>query len=329
MAKDVCVIGECRTGTIPRVSLEVASEGRRLAENLGVGLVAVLTGYNIASQAAVLGNYGVDRVYVLDSQELEHYVPEMYSTAIGDLIKSFEPSAILFPASPDGKDLAARLSMRLDSELVQDCVEIRCEDGTVQARKPIYAGKCFAWYEWDLPEIPLISCRPNVMECELFDGGKEAEIITVPVLPLPGRSKVISFETDNSGGIPLSGAEIIVSGGRGMKDGGNFHILETLAQVLGAAVGASRAAVDAGWRPYADQVGQTGKVVNPNVYIAVGISGAIQHFAGMGTSKYIVAINKDPDAPIFSKADYGVVEDLFQFIPALTEEIRKLKSSTS
>lgn len=329
MAKDVCVIGECRAGTIRRVSMEAASAGRSIADKLGAGLFAILLGYDVAARAAELGNYGVDRVYVLDCPKPEHYVPEIYSALIGDLIEGLAPSAIVLPASVDGKDLAARLSARLDLGLVQDCVEIGCEDGVVHARKPIYAGKCFAWYDWDQAETPLISCRPNVMECRICDPGKDAEVITVPVLTVAGRSRVISFETDGAGRIPLSGAEIIVSGGRGMKDGANFHLLETMAQELGAAVGASRAAVDAGWRPYADQVGQTGKVVNPNVYIAVGISGAIQHLAGMGTSKHIVAINKDPEAPIFSNADFGIVEDLFEFVPVLTEEIKKFKGARS
>jgi electron transfer flavoprotein alpha subunit len=196
-------------------------------------------------------------------------------------------------------------------------------------KKPIFAGKCFSWHEWAEGEMPVISCRPNVMECRLQAGDGPAEVESVDVNIPETRSCVKAIDMDTTGRVGLSGAEIIISGGRGMKAAENFTMLEDLAKLLGAAVGASRAAVDSGWRPHADQVGQTGKVVNPNVYIAVGISGAIQHLAGMGTSKYVVAINKDPDAPIFSKADYGIVEDLFKFIPLFADEVRQLKSSCS
>ena len=222
------------------------------------------------------------------------------------------------------------MGARLNVTLVQDCVQVAVEGGKIKVKWPLFAGKCFAWSEWADGVLPLMSLRPNVMPCLAADEKKKAVVENLASVAIPAaRSKVVSFDLDTSGKVELSEAEIIVSGGRGMKEAANYTILEDLARHLGAAVGASRAAVDSGWRPHSDQVGQTGKVVTPNLYIAVGISGAIQHLAGMGYSKFIVAINKDPDAPIFSKADYGIVEDLFKFIPAFTAEVAKFKGTCS
>ncbi|MGC8491863.1 MAG: electron transfer flavoprotein subunit alpha/FixB family protein [Syntrophobacteraceae bacterium] len=329
MGKCVCIIGEFRHGAFRRVTYEVASEGRRLADALGIGVCAVAVGSGVADKAAELGRYGVDKVYVADDPALENYLAEAYVPVIADMVAKCDPAAVILSASVDGKDLAARLSARLKAGLAQDCTQIVCENGGIKAKRPIFAGKCFGWCEWAEGALPVISCRPNVMDCMAPAEGKQAEVEKVSVSPAQTRSCVKSIDLDTSGKVELTEAEIIVSGGRGMKGPENYGMLEDMAKVLGAAVGASRAAVDSGWRPHSDQVGQTGKVVNPNLYIAVGISGAIQHLAGMGSSKFIVAINKDSEAPIFSKADYGVVEDLFNFVPALTEEIRKLKSSCS
>lgn len=329
MAKCVCVIAEVREGVFRRVSHEVASEGRRVADALGSDLVAIAVGCGITEKAAELGRYGVKKVYVADRPELGSYLAESHVPILADVIKGCDPAAVLVSASVDGKDLAARLSARLDAGLVQDCTEILVEDGRIRARKPVFGGKCFTWNEWVEGAMPLISCRPNVMECLVSSHEQRAEVELLDCSTPGLRSCVKSMDLDTSGKVELSGADIIVSGGRGMKEAGNFALLEDLARLLGAAVGASRAAVDSGWRPHSDQVGQTGKVVNPNLYIAVGISGAIQHLAGMGTSKYIVAVNKDSDAPIFTKADYGVVEDLFKFVPLLTEEIARHKSTCS
>ncbi|GLI34582.1 electron transfer flavoprotein subunit alpha/FixB family protein [Desulforhabdus amnigena] len=329
MSKCVCVLAEFRAENFRRVTFEVASEGRRIADVLGAEVCAIVVGHGVAEKAPELGRYGVDKVYVADDPALENYLPETHVPVIADMIKKCDPALVLLSASVDGKDIGARLSARLEEGLVQDCTEIVVENGKVKARKPIYAGKCLAWNEWADGAMPLISCRPNVMSCLPPSEEKKAVVEKVDVsIPIP-RSSVTGLELDTSGRVGLSGAEIIVSGGRGMKEAQNFALIEELAKLLGAAVGASRAAVDSGWRPHADQVGQTGKVVNPNLYIAVGISGAIQHLAGMGSSKFIVAVNKDADAPIFSKADYGIVEDLFNFIPVFTEEVRKLKSTCS
>lgn len=329
MSKCVCVLAEFRGGSFRRVSYEVASEGKRIADALGLSLCAVALGSGLVEKAADLGRYGVEKVYVADSSELTHYVAERYVPVIAEIIAKCDPAVVILPASVDGKDLGARLAARLNAGLAQDCTQISCEGGTIKAKRPIFAGKCFAWCEWADGALPLVSCRPNVMDCLPPTEGKQAEVEKVQ-FPIPeGRSCVKGIDLDTTGKVELTEAEIIVSGGRGMKGPENYAMLEDLARHLGAAVGASRASVDAGWRPHADQVGQTGKVVNPNLYIAVGISGAIQHLAGMGSSKYIVAINKDSEAPIFSKADYGIVEDLFNFVPVFAEEVRKLKSTCS
>lgn len=327
MSKCVCVIAEFRGDNFRRVSFEVASEGRRIAEALGADLCAVAVGAGVAEKAAELGRYQVNKVYVADSPELEHYVAETYVPVVAEIIEKCDPAVVVVPASVDGKDLAARLAARLQAGLAQDCTQIQCENGTIKAKRPIFAGKCFAWCEWSEGALPIISCRPNVMDCLVPAEEQQVEVETVAVAVPEARCRVQGIDLDTSGKVELTEAEVIVSGGRGMKGPENYAMLEELAKLLGAAVGASRAAVDAGWRPHADQVGQTGKVVNPNLYIAVGISGAIQHLAGMGASKFIVAVNKDPEAPIFSKADFGVVEDLFNFVPSFTEEVRTLQAS--
>ena len=329
MSKCVCVIGEFRAGNFRRVSFEAASEGRRVAQALGAKLCGVAVGSGVAEKAAELGDYGVDKLYVADDPALEYYVAATYVPLIADIIRKCDPALVILPASVDGKDLGARLAAQLQTGLAQDCTEIRVENGVIKAKRPIFAGKCFAWCEWKGDAVPVISCRPNVMDCLVVGEGRKPEIETVAVALPAANSRVIGLDLDTSGKAELTEAEIIVSGGRGMKGPENYAMIEELASILGAAVGASRAAVDAGWRPHSDQVGQTGKVVNPNLYIAVGISGAIQHLAGMGSSKYIVAVNKDADAPIFSKADYGIVEDLFGFVPLFTEEVRTLKSTCS
>jgi electron transfer flavoprotein alpha subunit len=311
------------------VAYEVASEGKRIADALGAKLYAVAVGSGVSGKAAELGRYAVEKVFVADDPALEGYVAETYVPVIAEIIEKCDAAAVILPASVDGKDLSARLAARLGAGLAQDCTQVSCEGGVLKAKRPVFAGKCFAWCEWAQGALPVISCRPNVMDCLAPMDDKQAEVEKVAVSIPQARSSVKAMDMDTSGKVELTEAEIIISGGRGMKGPENYAMLEELARLLGAAVGASRASVDAGWRPHSDQVGQTGKVVNPNLYIAVGISGAIQHLAGMGSSKFIVGINKDSEAPIFSKADYGIVEDLFNFLPAFTEEVRKLKSTCS
>ncbi|MCG6916764.1 MAG: electron transfer flavoprotein subunit alpha/FixB family protein [Deltaproteobacteria bacterium] len=329
MAEGVCVITEFREGSFRRISFEIASEGRRLADELGEPLVALALGESIGDLATDLGNYGVEKVYVLDAPSLKDYRAETYVPVAAEILSNLDPKVILIAASVDGKDFSARLAARLGAGLATDCTQLKVEGGSLKAKRPMYAGKAFAWYEWSDGSWPqMASCRPNVMDCLAPDTSKKAEVEKAKVEVAEGnQTQVVNIEKDAGGKLDLTEADIIVSGGRGMKGPENFAMLEELAKLIGAAVGASRSAVDSGWRPHADQVGQTGKVVTPNLYIACGISGAIQHLAGMSSSKYIVAVNKDPEAPIFSKVDYGVVEDLFKFLPVFIEEVKTLKST--
>ena len=317
-------IAEQRDGELRKISYEMVSEGRRLADALGQEVTAVLLGSNIKEKAAALGHYGADKVMVADDPKLEPYTTDAYTAVLAELIKANDPAVVIMGASVQGKDLAARLAARLEVGMAQDCTAFAIEDGILVAVRPIYAGKAYAKVSYvGSPQIA--TARPNVMALNEADTSKSAEIVDVAVsLDDSGlKTKVVEVVRDESGKIDLTEADRIVSGGRGMKGPEGFKVLEDLAEVLGASVGASRSAVDAGWREHTDQVGQTGKVVSPNLYIACGISGAIQHLAGMSTSKVIVAINKDPDAPIFQKSDYGVVDDLFNVVPALTEEVKK------
>ena len=323
MAKGVWIVAEQRYGAFRKISFELASTARKLADKLGEEVSAILLGSGIEGLAGELGKYGVDKVYVADNALLEPYTTDAHSAAIARLVKENNPSILLLGASAQGKDLSARLVGKLATGMATDCVDVKVVDGRLLALRPMYAGKCYG--EVVTSSFPqMASLRPNVFPA--VENSKTPEVIKFD----PGldsgqlKTKVLEVQKDTAGKVDLTEANIIVSGGRGMKGPENYVILEELADVLGATVGASRAAVDAGWRPQKDQVGQTGKIVSPNLYIACGISGAIQHLAGMGTSKYIVAINKDPDAPIFARADYGIVDDLFKVVPELTKEVKKL-----
>ena len=325
MAQGVWAIAEQRDGEIRKVTYEITSEGRRLADALGQELTVLLLGSNIKEKAAELAHYGADKVLVADDERLAVYTTDAYTSVIADLVKANDPAILLLGASVEGKDLSARLSARLGVGMAQDCTVFSVEDGNLVATRPIYAGKAYAniAFENSLPQMA--TARPNVMTMNEPDTSRSAEVIDAALDLDDGalKTKVVDILKEEGAKVDLTEADKIVSGGRGMKGPEHYKILEDLADLIGASVGASRSAVDAGWRPHTDQVGQTGKVVSPNLYIACGISGAIQHLAGMSTSKVIVAINKDSDAPIFQKADYGVVGDLFDVVPALTEEIKK------
>ena len=325
MAQGVWTIAEQRDGEIRKITYEIVSEGRRLADALGQELTVVLLGSNIKDKAAELGQYGADKVLVCDDAKLEPYTTDAYVAVISQLAKAAEPAVLLIGASVEGKDLSGRLAARLDVAMAQDCTAFSIEDGNLVAIRPIYAGKAYAKVTFENSFPQMATARPKVMEINEPDASKSAEVVDADFTLDDGelKTKVVDVVKDESGKVDLTEADKIVSGGRGMKGPENYNILEDLADLIGASVGASRSAVDAGWRPHTDQVGQTGKVVSPNLYVACGISGAIQHLAGMSTSKVIVAINKDEDAPIFQKADYGVVGDLFDVVPALTEEVKK------
>ena len=323
MSKGVWIVAEQRYGAYRKISFELASTARKLADQLGEEVGAILLGSGIEGIAGELGKYGVDRVYVADQPIFEPYTTDAHAAAIAKVVKENSPSILLLGASVQGRDLSSRLVGKLATGMATDCMDVKIVDGKLRSTRPMYAGKCFG--EVAVNAYPqMATLRPNVFP--IVENPKEAAVVKFDPGIDPGqmKTKVLEIQKDTSGKIDLTEANIIVSGGRGMKGPENYVVIEELADVLGATVGASRAAVDAGWRPQKDQVGQTGKIVSPNLYIACGISGAIQHLAGMGSSKYIVAINKDPEAPIFARADYGIVDDLFKVVPELTKEVKAL-----
>jgi len=326
MAQGIWIVAEQREGELRKISFELVSEGRRLADKMGQSVTAILLGSHIKGKAAVLGKYGADKVIVADDERLATYTTDTYVSVLAQLTRASEPAIILLGATVQGKDMSGRLAARLGVGMAQDCVAFSIENSNLIAIRPIYAGKAYATVTFEESWPQIATGRPNVFELNEPDDSRPVEVIGAEfnLDDSQFKTKIIESIQEAGGKVDLTEAERIVSGGRGMKGPENYVILEELADLIGATVGASRSAVDAGWRPHSDQVGQTGKVVSPNLYIACGISGAIQHLAGMGTSKYIVAVNKDPDAPIFQKADYGVVGDLFEVVPALIEELKKI-----
>ena len=314
----VWIIAEQRDGEFRKITFEVASAAKKVADGLGTEVTALVLGSGMEGACADLGKYGVAKVLYADGDAFAAYTTDAYTNACGALIKDGGPDVVLMGASMQGKDLGGRLAARLDTGIAVDCTALAVEDGKLKATRPMYAGKVYAdIFINGSPQIA--SLRPNVFD--IVETGGEAAVESVSAEAGEIKAVVAEVQAAEEGKVDLTEATVIVSGGRGMKEADNFKLLEELAGKLNAAVGASRSAVDAGWRAHTDQVGQTGKVVTPNLYIACGISGAIQHLAGMGSSKVIVAINKDPDAPIHTKADYCVVADLFDVVPELTKEI--------
>ncbi len=322
MANKILAILEQREGSLKKVSFEAASVALSLANQLNLEVEAVAVGSEIKNLSEV-GKCGIKNVTFLNNSEFANYSSSGYSEVISNYAKEVNASYLIMGNTALGNDLAPRLSVQLKSGCLMDCINLQVESGEVIATRPIYAGK--ANFKLKLnSEVKIYTIRPNIFKADF--SANENVNITLKEISNPNlKSKVVSFKK-SEGKLDVAEADIIVSGGRGMKGPENFNLIESLADVLGAAVGASRAVVDAGWRPHREQVGQTGKTVSPSLYIACGISGAIQHLAGMSTSKYIVAINKDKDAPIFSVADYGIAGDVFEVLPILTEEIKKLRS---
>ncbi|MGB8425260.1 MAG: electron transfer flavoprotein subunit alpha/FixB family protein, partial [Desulfobacterales bacterium] len=314
----VLAITEQRDGKFRKVTFEAVSEGRRIADAMGTELAALVMGSGIEAIAGELAKFGADKIIVADDPRLADYLTDTYTTVVAGVIAAADPAVVITGASTQGKDLAARLAARLDAGLAMDCVALAVEGGNIVATRPLYGGKVLAKVALTgKPQI--VATRPNAIA--IAESAKAGVIEKSSIDPGESQLKLIekTLETEK---IELTEADVIVSGGRGMG-GADYSQIEALAGVLGGAVGASRSAVDEGWRPHSEQVGQTGKVVSPTLYIACGISGAIQHLAGMSSSKVIVAINKDVEAPIFSKADYGVVGDLFEIVPLITEEVKK------
>jgi len=320
MAQGVFAITEQRDGELRKVSFEAVSEGRRVADGLGTDLTAVVLGTGIEGLAEELKKYGPDKIWVVDDPALADYTTDAYANILSGLIQSADPAVIILGASAQGKDLAGRLAARLDAGVAMDCTAIKLDNGSLTYTRPMFGGKIVADVAIE-GALQIVAIRPNVMD--ITEAAKDSAIDKPAVEVGEVKTAVIEKTMDTGDKVELTEADIIVSGGRGT--GGDYAAIEALAAELGAAVGASRSAVDEGWRPHSDQVGQTGKTVSPTLYVACGISGAIQHLAGMSTSKYIVAINKDEEAPIFSKADFGIAGDLFDVVPALTEEVKKVK----
>ena len=279
----------------------------------------------MAGLADELASFGASTVVVAEDASLGAYATEVFARVVTDAVRDAGADVVLMPFTAMGKDLAPRVAARLDAGLASDCVALAVKNGRIEARRPVYAGKAYATVRF-ASAIQIATLRPNVFALASPKAGGTAEIVKAPVDATP-RAKVVAVETTSGGKVELAEAQAVVSGGRGLKGPEHFHMVDELAQAFGAAVGASRAVVDAGWIGHDSQVGQTGKVVSPNLYVACGISGAIQHLAGMSSSKVIVAINKDPEAPIFKAATYGIVGDVFEVMPRLTEAVKAQRSA--
>ncbi|MDQ1747461.1 MAG: electron transfer flavoprotein alpha subunit [Frankiaceae bacterium] len=316
---EVLVLVEHVDGAPKKVTLELLTLARSLGEPS-----AVFIGNGADNAKAKLAEYGAAKVYVAGDGDLDSYLVAPKAEVLAQIVGAVSPVAVLIPSTPEGKEVAGRLAVKLDSGVITDAVGV--DDGFV-ARQSIFGG-AFNVSSSVNRGTPIITVRPNSTAPEPAPAAGAEEQVSVTLSDAAKKAKVLDRITEKKGGRPeLTEAAIVVSGGRGLGEGSNFALIEKLADSLGAAVGASRAATDAGWYPHTNQVGQTGKTVSPQLYMAIGISGAIQHRAGMQTSKTIVAVNKDPEAPIFELVDFGVVGDLFNVVPQLTEEIEKRHSS--
>jgi electron transfer flavoprotein alpha subunit len=317
-----CIVEDDRKGTPKKVMAEVLGEAARLS---GGNVEAVwLTDKATDEGLKQLGAWGAKTVWLVENAALAPYRAEVWAPAIAELAAAQTPKAIFAPVTSRQRELMARLAARLGVGIAADCTVLAMDGDKLIATRPVYAGKLLAKVSW--AKTPwLATLRPNVFRPADSQAGATAAIERPSVKVPDGQLKLVERREEASTGLPeLSEAEIVVSGGRGMKGPENYVILEELAGVIGAAVGASRAAVDAGWRPHRFQIGQTGRTISPKLYLGFGVSGAIQHLAGMRTSKVIVAVNKDPEAPIFKVADYGIVADLFEVVPQLTQEFKRL-----
>lgn len=326
--KGVWVFAEQKDGDIQGIALELLGEGIKLAKDLKVELSAVLLGdRSVESKTAELISHGADKVYLVTHESLRRYQTSQYSRTITSLIQKYKPEIVLIGATTTGRDLASRIAARIKTGLTADCtgLSIDPEKKVLKQTRPAFGGNIMATIICENRRPQMATVRPKVMKKAACQSGKQGQVIKEAFVPKAEDAiiKIAEVIKDTTIKVNLAEAEIIVSGGRGVQDPKNFNIIEDLANALGGAVGASRAAVDAGWISSHHQVGQTGKTVCPKLYIACGISGAIQHLAGMSSSDIIVAINKDPDAPIFKVATYGIVGDLFEVVPALTKRIKE------
>ncbi|QPA30297.1 electron transfer flavoprotein subunit alpha/FixB family protein [Thermaerobacillus caldiproteolyticus] len=322
MSRKVITLAEIRDGSLRNVSFEAIAAAKTIAQ--GGEVVAVLLGESAQSYANELIYYGADRVVTVENEKLNHYTSDGYGQALMAVIDSEKPEGIVFGHTALGKDLAPKLATKLNSGLVSDVVAVEEAGGNLVFTRPIYSGKAFE-KKIVTDGVIFVTVRPNNIPVLERDEARSGNVTNLSANIKDLRTIVKEVVRKTAEGVDLSEAKVIVAGGRGVKSADGFKPLQELAEVLGGAVGASRGACDAGYCDYSLQIGQTGKVVTPDLYIACGISGAIQHLAGMSNSKVIVAINKDPEANIFKVADYGIVGDLFEVVPLLTEEFKKLK----
>ncbi|MEX3711772.1 electron transfer flavoprotein subunit alpha/FixB family protein [Cytobacillus horneckiae] len=317
--KKVLVLTEAKYGSLRGVSLEMLSAAHRLAD--GGEVIAVAIGNEAIYYANELGKHGAKKIYIVGNKELDMYITEGYSQALQQIIDMVNPEAILMPHTAIGKDLAPRIAARYDLGLISDVIDVQVVNDVVIFTRPIYSGKAFE-KKTVVSGIPFATVRPNNIPMKEINGTTEIVRLNVEIKDI--RTIVKEVVRTSTGVVDLSEAKIVISGGRGVKSAEGFKPLEELADVINGAIGASRGACDAEYCDYSLQIGQTGKVVTPDLYIACGISGAIQHLSGMSNAKIVVAINKDPNAPIFQVADYGIVGDLFEVVPLLTEEFKKV-----
>ena len=327
--KNIWVYIETKDGQLKNVGLELLNPGRELADGTGEKLVGVLIGDGVAALAPTVIAHGADSVIVVDAPEFGWYETERYTKALEDLIAKHKPSALLIGATNNGRDVGPRLACRLKTGLTADCTELGLDEetGNVAWTRPAFGGNLMATILCPDTRPQIGTVHPGVFKKRPADSSRQGQVLLETVSSATPMARLLEVIKKDAGEVvDLENAEIIVSGGFGLKAPENFSYIRELAAVLGGQVGSSRAAVDAGWIPQAHQVGQTGKTVAPKIYIACGISGAIQHLAGMSGSDTIIAINKDPSAPIFSVADYGIVGDLFQVIPALIKEIQAYRA---
>jgi electron transfer flavoprotein alpha subunit len=319
----ILAVAEQRDNKLKKTAFEITKAARTIADHVSGEVVALVIGENAQSVAGALGGYGANRVVVVDNPKLKLYSTTAYAKIVADVARKEQASIILFAATAMGKDCAPRVAVKLDAGLAADCTALKVSNGDVLATRPIYAGKVTTEIRVISP-TKVFTLRPNVFSSGVSSGSTATvENMNIP-LSDSDFGAFVKEVTQSSGKIDVAEADIIVTGGRGLKGPENFKMIEELAAAFGGAVGASRAVVDAGWRPHDEQVGQTGKTVSPSLYVAVAVSGAIQHLAGMSSSKYIVAINKDKEAPIFQVASYGIVGDAFEVVPALTLEVKKM-----
>jgi electron transfer flavoprotein alpha subunit len=325
---EIVAFVEVRDGVARKSSLEAVSEARKRADQNGWKVAVLVVGSPLEEAVARVAGYKPDKILKAGDPMFAGYSSQAYSAALAEAVRQENARTVLISATTMGKEVAARTAARFQTSVLADVVAMERVGSAWKVRRPVYSGKAYAEVQSRGDSPVFITLRPNVFSASTPDPEAKPEIVSlnVPIQAQDIKERVVETHKSKSETVELTEAEIVVSGGRGLKGPENFHLVSDLAKALGGAMGASRAVVDAGWIDHQFQVGQTGKVVSPVLYIACGISGAIQHLAGMSSSKYIVAINKDPEAPIFKLSDYGIVGDVFQILPLLTEEVKKLKS---